>query len=359
MLDAQNKAKAEKEALEQYKNAVFKKEELGLRKQNIQSLLDNPEYMRSLSQNEKDQLQDQLQDIDRAIEQYTEKAIESVATITESINPEIAKEKKAIEAKLGHKNVNALVVAANTKLAAITKEQQDYHSALQEYAALENAKRQVNIIDQKIARSMSDDQRTILELEKRSALDQQAAAQAAIDKREAIASVETDPANKAYQAEINRRALEEAKLRTLIQDRAYKEQTRNTGILGIADKGLGQLLSRFIGGQALYRLLGKFKQTLSQLTNEAKALDKALTNLRIVTGDTKDNTRGLITQYSNLAQTLGVTTKAVATSAVEWLRQGYSTSEAMDLIKSSMYLSTLGMIDSAQATKSLYSRLLM
>ena len=357
--DRQEKITTEQEALAQYEASINKRKELEDNKIYVQSLLKDSEYMASLSAQDQEQLRNKLKEIDKAITKYTDSVIENEAIILASTNPDIQAQQKEIRKKLGKSYVSQEVRDVDLKIATLTKRQQDYHAAVQDYAALENAKRQVSMIDQKIARSINDDQRTILELEKQSALERQAAAQAVVDRRQKMAEGEQDLVNKVYQLKVNKRASEEARLRMLVQERADKEQTRGTGILGIADKGLGQLLGRFIGGQALYRLLGKFKQTLSQLTNEAKALDKALTNLRIVTGDTKDNTRGLITQYSNLAQALGVTTKAVATSAVEWLRQGYSTSEAMDLIKSSMYLSTLGMIDSAQATKSLYSRLLM
>lgn len=139
----------------------------------------------------------------------------------------------------------------------------------------------------------------------------------------------------------------------------YKEKTRvrTPGLIGVATNSVGNTVAGMGHGFGTYQLLQKFMQTISKVVSSAKALDQTLTNLRIVTSDTKENTRGLVSEYANLANNLGVTTQAVSTSAVEWLRQGYSISESMDLVKSSMYLSTLGMIDSASATQSLTSAL--
>ena len=139
----------------------------------------------------------------------------------------------------------------------------------------------------------------------------------------------------------------------------YKEKTRvrAPGLIGMATNSVGNTVAGMGHGFGTYQLLQKFMQTISKVVSSAKALDQTLTNLRIVTSDTKENTRGLVSEYANLANSLGATTQAVSTSAVEWLRQGYSISESMDLVKSSMYLSTLGMIDSASATQSLTSAL--
>lgn len=84
-------------------------------------------------------------------------------------------------------------------------------------------------------------------------------------------------------------------------------------------------------------------------------LDKALVNLQIASGKTREETKELVKEYADLAKTLGATTAEVADAADTWLRQGYSTEEANTLITNSMMLSKLGQMESAEASKALTS----
>ena len=59
--------------------------------------------------------------------------------------------------------------------------------------------------------------------------------------------------------------------------------------------------------------------------------------------------------YNQMAKTLGATTVEVADSANSFLRQGKSVEETNTLIRDSMILSKVGMIDSATATQYLTS----
>lgn len=153
------------------------------------------------------------------------------------------------------------------------------------------------------------------------------------------------------------RAQAHAALSQREEDDRRADSKKVRGVADVVEGSLGSMLKSMFSGYGLIRALNRVIQSVQKVTAEAKELDKALTNLRIVTGDTKTETRNLLTDYSKLAQSLGSTTKEVANSAVGWLRQGYSLAESMDLVKSSMYLSTLGMMDSATATKSLTIRL--
>ncbi len=112
---------------------------------------------------------------------------------------------------------------------------------------------------------------------------------------------------------------------------------------------------RMISGGLLATGLQKIKKALSDIVNKAKQLDSAVTNLRIVTGESQSGAKDMVDSYSELAEKLGVTTTEVTSAATEWLRQGYNVAEVNDLVQSSMYLSKLGMIDSTTATKDLTS----
>ena len=134
-------------------------------------------------------------------------------------------------------------------------------------------------------------------------------------------------------------------------------QQNKAGLIGGTESLIGNFLGRFISGYGLQRLFSKIIQAFSKLIAEATALDKAMANLRIVTGQNKEDTRRLINEYANLGKSIGATTAEISNSAVGWLRQGYESAEVLDLVKSSMYLSKLGMMDAATATQSLTSAL--
>jgi len=167
----------------------------------------------------------------------------------------------------------------------------------------------------------------------------------------------------------SRKSLEKArKLAELMVFKEEKEQKRiqqaqkqaggagggNVGFLGI-DAYAMRWISRMMQGGALAAFIRMIRKGLKDITEKAKQLDQAMTTLRIVTGKNAENARTLINQYADLGKQLGATTIEVTNAASAWLRQGYDISQVNDLIKSSMYLSKLGMIDVSEATKDLTS----
>lgn len=125
--------------------------------------------------------------------------------------------------------------------------------------------------------------------------------------------------------------------------------------LGI-DAGVSRWISRLMSGGMFYRFIAMIRRGLRSLTQEAKQLDQAMITLRIVTGKNAENARTLINQYADLGKKLGATAVEVTNVSSAWLRQGYDISQVNDLIKSSMYLSKLGMIDVNEAVKDLKIR---
>ena len=117
------------------------------------------------------------------------------------------------------------------------------------------------------------------------------------------------------------------------------------------------MITRFTQMGAAYKIIGSVKRGFDQVTQSARNLDKALTDLRIVTGKTGNEAKNTMQQFANLASQLGVTTNEVAQSATAWLRQGYDMAQVTDLVTSSMYLSKLGMISVDEATQGLTSTL--
>ena len=89
--------------------------------------------------------------------------------------------------------------------------------------------------------------------------------------------------------------------------------------------------------------------------NNVVELDKSLTDLRIATNGTYEDTAKLLSSYNQLGKQMGATTKEVADSADSWLRQNKTLAETNILVQDSMVLSKLGQIDSANATQYLTS----
>ena len=135
-----------------------------------------------------------------------------------------------------------------------------------------------------------------------------------------------------------------------------QQKVRETG----ADvETFGQKLKKTFGSQLRYMLTSmvymKALQFIRDLYNNVVELDKAMTDLQIASGKTKEEIRELTEGYSKLGKQIGATTLEVAKSADTWLRQGYEAVEANTLITNSMMLSKLGQIESAEAAKNLTS----
>lgn len=135
---------------------------------------------------------------------------------------------------------------------------------------------------------------------------------------------------------------------------AFKGENTLFGKLTTSFKGMIYQFTQF---GAAYKIIGAVKKGISDIVASAKALDKAMADLRIVTGQTGSEAKNTMLQFSNLASQLGVTTAEVAKSATAWLRQGYDMAQVTDLVTSSMYLSKLGMISVDEATQGLTSTL--
>lgn len=127
------------------------------------------------------------------------------------------------------------------------------------------------------------------------------------------------------------------------------------------------------GGNAFTYLEGKIKafttyfaaarlstgliSSITKAKDTVVDLNKAMTDLQIVTGDNDEQAKKLMKTYNGLAQELGSTTASVASGAQDWLRQGYSLNETNELLKDSMSLSIMGNMDAEEATTSLTAAL--
>lgn len=104
-----------------------------------------------------------------------------------------------------------------------------------------------------------------------------------------------------------------------------------------------------------YTVIGKIRMAYSQLISYAEQLNASMVDLQIASGLTYNNIKSMMLDFNDLAKTVGKSTLEVANAANDWLRAGYEGQEASELTNASMHLSTLGMIDSSQATSYLIS----
>ena len=134
-------------------------------------------------------------------------------------------------------------------------------------------------------------------------------------------------------------------------------QKQQVGFLQKLVGGFKQQLTYLIDMSLAYQAVGKLKQIISAVIQKTEELDSRMVDLQIATGMNRDEIKVLMKDYVSLGRELGRTTTDVAAAANDWLRAGYEGKEAAELTKGSMMLSTLGMIESAEATKYLISTL--
>jgi hypothetical protein len=121
--------------------------------------------------------------------------------------------------------------------------------------------------------------------------------------------------------------------------------------------GLGDAMKITVEFAMTSRLINGAMEAIGNGVQYIKDLDKAMTDVRVVTGMTKDEANSLAKTYNNLAKELGSTTLEIAQGSLEWSRQGKTIEETAQMMKATMMLSKLGNMDSAQATEYLTSTL--
>ena len=90
-------------------------------------------------------------------------------------------------------------------------------------------------------------------------------------------------------------------------------------------------------------------------TEYIKDLNKEMTNIRVVTGQSREEIDALAVSFNQTAKEMGATTLEVAQGSLEWFRQGKTAEEANELIRASLVASKLANMESAQATEYLTS----
>jgi len=110
-------------------------------------------------------------------------------------------------------------------------------------------------------------------------------------------------------------------------------------------------------GLATAVIYGSLRQ-LKEGIQYVKDLNKALTDVQVVSGQSAEKVSMLADSYNKLARELGATTLQIADSSLTWVRQGKTIEESFTLTRNAMVLSKLANIESAQSSEYLTSIML-
>ena len=158
--------------------------------------------------------------------------------------------------------------------------------------------------------------------------------------------------------EINR--IEQERSKILDRNNAKMAQTQETvqQTKGFLEKLKDNFYQSFqqIGSyvMSLFSFQG-IERAFSAVINRTSELDSKMVDLQIASGYTRDEVSGMMLDFNKLGKQIGKTTSEIAEAANDWLRAGYDGAAASQLTQASMNLSTLGMINSADATSYLIS----
>lgn len=173
-------------------------------------------------------------------------------------------------------------------------------------------------------------------------------------KREALRGLITNE-NEAKQADV---AYSEAE-RQLAKDteKLNNEFNKQHSLLYNIQSGWKEATARIFNYTVIYRAMWKLVQVMREAIDTTKDLNKAFTDIRMVTLYTSESTRELAKEYSSLAYELSSTLTNVASGADEWLRQGRSLAEVNDLLRASTTMARIGQLEDSEATTFLTSAL--
>src|SRR5690606_17930124 len=102
----------------------------------------------------------------------------------------------------------------------------------------------------------------------------------------------------------------------------------------------------FVGG-----FIVQFTRELKNSIRIINELDSQLTQIAVVTNQTRKEVAGLAKEYNNLAKQMKVTTSEIASGAVEFYRQGLEQEEVMERLRTTTIYSKIANLDFTQSAE--------
>lgn len=150
-----------------------------------------------------------------------------------------------------------------------------------------------------------------------------------------------------------------SKYKVTLDDSSGSIYKMSTGVQDLSSKHatLGERLSNSIAGflrfsvvmGGAYAAINQIKQGIDTI-NE---LNRSITSISMVTGDSISEVQQYMEQYAQLSQQLHTTTTDVATAAEEFLRAGDSQQESMQMVKASTVMAKEAGISQQEASQGL------
>jgi TP901 family phage tail tape measure protein len=134
----------------------------------------------------------------------------------------------------------------------------------------------------------------------------------------------------------------------------YNKKTEKQLELESKDKDSGDDSNRSFGARIAQTLsfgivMGQLKRALRESIETIKELDKAMTDAAIVTNLNREEAWKLLGAYQNLARETGLATSEISGIVVEFLKQGRTVSEAMELAEVSAKAAKVAGIQASEA----------
>ena len=133
------------------------------------------------------------------------------------------------------------------------------------------------------------------------------------------------------------------------------ETQKSASVLKNFTSGMKDAVARVANYTIVYRVLWSLVRLFRDSIGVIQDVNKAFTDIQMVTFDTAEAIGNLQREYADLAVRMSASITDVAKGASEWLRQGKSIAETTQLLEASMVMSKIGAIESAQATEYLTS----
>lgn len=155
---------------------------------------------------------------------------------------------------------------------------------------------------------------------------------------------------------------EAAKKKAIDSDKLYQMQVKasnsvNNSFFRDIMSGWKEAAARIVNYTVVYRSLWAGIKLFQSALATIVELNKAFTNIQMVTGYTIEQVRTLKGEYADLAQQMGSTISEVVSGAEQWLRQGRSIAETNELLKQSTIFSKISGMDAQTSTNYLTSTL--
>lgn len=96
---------------------------------------------------------------------------------------------------------------------------------------------------------------------------------------------------------------------------------------------LGDTIKKVFNYVLVYRGFQMLQQGIQKAIDTMKELNKAFTDIQMVTGDTDEQTAQLAKDYNNIAREMGSTTQEVAEGAAEWFNESRDHLKTLELLE--------------------------